>query len=26
VWGTGNGQQIQLYDCNGQANQRFSLS
>ncbi|MDG6110522.1 ricin-type beta-trefoil lectin domain protein, partial [Dactylosporangium aurantiacum] len=26
VWGTGNGQQIQLYDCHGQANQRFSLN
>jgi len=26
VWGTGNGQQVQIYDCNNGANQRFSLS
>ena len=25
-WGTANGQQVQIWDCNGQTNQRFSLS
>ncbi|MDY7091241.1 MAG: hypothetical protein SYR96_39945 [Actinomycetota bacterium] len=26
MWGTGNGQQVQIYDCHSGANQRFSLS